>query len=146
MFCYCYMRLLEILMTGMPIGKVCISCIEFLAIICHWSKCCYIIEYRNMCTRIIASPANAPFERSTRSRSAKKSLLSRRCLRNPRPFWIDLRNGHRMHGSMAAIFLRMPMTWSKAGTLENRRGLTALTQSMGCKKRNILIKFTRKKP
>jgi hypothetical protein len=76
-------------------------------------------------------PAKAPFERSTRSRSAKKSFPSRRYLRTPSPLCMEFRKGHWTQGSIAAIFFRTLMILSRAGTLENRKGLTALTQSIG---------------
>lgn len=41
-------------------------------------------------------PENAPFDRSTRSRTAKKSLLSRRYLRDPKRLLIELQKVHRM--------------------------------------------------
>lgn len=76
-------------------------------------------------------PAKAPFERSTRSRSAKKSFPSRRYLRAPSPLNMEFRKGHWTHGSIAAIFFRILIILSRAGTFAKRKGLTALTQSIG---------------
>lgn len=71
-----------------------------------------------------------------RSFRAKKSLLSRRYLRDPRPLLMDLRNGQRTYGNTVLILFRIFATCCNVGTLVNRKGLTALTHSIGCKKRN----------
>ena len=70
-----------------------------------------------------------------RSFRAKKSLLSRRYLRDPRPFWMDPRYWQRTYGNTALILFRTFATCCNVGTLENKKGFTALTHSIGCNKR-----------
>lgn len=55
-------------------------------------------------------PANAPFERSSRSRRAKKSLFSKRYLRDPNICKIRAREGQRMHESTLLSFVRVSLT------------------------------------
>lgn len=86
-------------------------------------------------------PANGPLERSIRSLKAKKSVLSRRYLRELSPLLSVFRNGQRTYGSIMVILFRMLIIWLSAGTFEDRKGLTALTQSIGCK-----TSFVRHKP
>lgn len=70
-----------------------------------------------------------------RSLREKKSLLSRRYLRDLRPLKMEARNGQRTYGSIALTLFRVFATCCNAGTFENKKGLTALTQSIGCKKK-----------
>lgn len=93
----------------------------------NFKSCC---KKRNL-------PANGPLERSIRSLKAKKSVLSRRCLRVLSPLLSVLRNGQCTYGIIMVILFRMLIIWFSAGTLEDRKGLTALTHSIGCKTRSV---------
>lgn len=95
-----------------------------------------LIQVQVQNIRFQLSPEKTPLERSMRSFRAKKSLLSRRYLRDPRPLLMDLRNGQRTYGNTVLILFRIFATCCNVGTLVNRKGLTALTHSIGCKRTN----------
>lgn len=53
---------------------------------------------------------------------------------------MELRNGQRTNGRIFSILFLIFVTCCSAGTLENSMGLTALTQSIGCKSRRMNYK------